>query len=163
MSVTYGTQMSTLLARDVSADEEVKPGATYSANYAITGLRRELGLGWEDEAIYSIRNGMESQGFEIVYIGVDPDKDGIDVQWRMPYTADAQAKPAFLLPLAYIVASVVIVAIVAYLLIITIVGAVKEISTVMTDNPAMIPVVYGAIAIGGLIAIAYLYKQIKGE
>lgn len=160
MSVGYGTQVSSLLARDVAEDESVKPGATYSANFAITGIQTALRLGWENDAIIKIRNELESQGAEIVYIGIDTDKNGIDVQWKYPITGNAQAAIPMLLVYGIVIAVIFILAI---WLVVTLVGAVKEISTVMTDNPAMIPVVYGAIAIGGLIAIAYLYKQIKGD
>lgn len=161
MTIGYGSQVSTFGARDMSTDDVMQPGSIYSANYTISGIKSYL-PGWEDEAIISLRNGMESQGFEIVYIGVDSDNNGIDVQWRLPYTGDAQSM-AFPVILVYYVAAIVIVAIVAYLLIITLVGAVKEVSAIITENPTMIPIIYGGLAILGLIAIGYTYKQIKGD
>lgn len=160
MTITYGSQQSALFSRDVPSNEPMKPGSVYSANYVITGIKTHL-PGWEDEAIIAIRNGLESQGMEIIYIGVDSDNDGIDVQWKLANYGEAQA---MVVPvIAYYVAAFVIIAIVSYLLIITMVGALKEISDIMLENPYMVPVIYGGLAILGLVAIGYAYKQIKGE
>ena len=144
--------------RDMGNDEPMEHGKIYHATYAISGFNTYF-TGWENAAMGTIMNGFATQGCDVTYIGVNGEKS-IDVQFKMMDTGNARSAIFWMVP--YVVC-IAVIAIIAYLLIITIVGAVKEVSNVITENPAMIPIIYGGIAIVGLIAVGYVYKQIKGE
>jgi len=162
--VAYGNPISTLFSRTVAEDEAMEPGKVYHAEFKAEGIGTFI-PGWEDSAIARMNTAMYQQGCEPVYLNIDSQSDTITMQYQLREQAygEATAMVAWLTPVmiqavAWIaVAAAVVIAV--WLLSLTLNGGVKELSSTMSSNPMMTPIVYGGVAIAAIVALIYLRKQ----
>lgn len=154
---SYGTYHSTSFSREISNDTPMEPGKIYHAEMNVVGYRTLL-PGWEDEAMFQIRDAAYQKNCEITYIEIDSQNMTAVIQSRLMDTGNATAmiEPITMILLIAFVGSIVI-AIYAISLIIN--GGVKELSGTMVNNPVITPVVYGALAIVGIALFIYLRRQ----
>jgi len=170
MVVAYGNQQSTRFARTLSETDVMVPGRIYHAMFKAEGIQTYIG--WEESAIARIHASLYNQGCEPVYIGVDNQNNTVTFQYRLAggtqEYGEATSAAAWLAvyPVAQAVAYIAIAAaivIAVWLLSLTIVGGVKELSSsvsdVITDNPVMTPIMYGGIAI--VIIALFIYMKRK--
>jgi len=150
----YGSRMSTSFSRDLADDAMMEPGKTYHAEFEVQGIQT-LFPGWENSVINTIRDSIYREGCEITYIDVDSVNHSATVQYRLMDTGNATA---MVFPVLAVLSIVYIITIVVgiYLISLTLVGAVKEISNVISGNPIMTPIIMGVIAIAVLI---YMKRQ----
>lgn len=153
--VTYGTHV-TGTTRDVGQSETARPGVVYEVNYTVSGLR-VLMPGWESDAINEVSQEIQSKGGQVVYIGISG--SNVVVQWRYNTTArSANAHAMVPVLLLYAVAAAIVI-ILGIWLIVTITSSVKEISNVVTESPQAAVMVYGMLALGGLIVYMLIQRQ----
>jgi hypothetical protein len=163
MTVAYGSALPTIMSRTVSEDETMEPGKIYHAEYKAEGISTLI-PGWEDSAIARMNTAMYQQGCEPVYLGIDSQNDTITMQYRLREQAYGEATAMFVIApvvvtaVAYI-AVIAAVIIAVWLLSLVLVGGVKEINTVISDNPVMTPIIYGGVAIAGIVALIYLKNK----
>ena len=163
MTVAYGSALPTIMSRTVGENETMEPGKIYHAEYKAEGISTLI-PGWEDSAIARMNTAMYQQGCEPVYLGIDSRSDTITMQYKMREQAYGEATsmlfftPPVITAVAYI-AVIAAVVIAVWLLSIILVGGVKEINTVISDNPAMTPIIYGGVAIVGIVLLIYLKNK----
>ena len=157
--VAYGSKQSTIFARDLPDNASMEFGKTYHAEFSVEGIRTLI-PGWENDAINNMRESCYREGMEITYIDVDSDSHTGTVQYRLMNTGNATAMIApVVIAIIYIIAIVVGI----YLISLTLTGGVKELSTVMTDNPMMTPIIYGGVALALIVAFIYLKNQFSSS
>lgn len=162
MTIVYGSKQVAFTSRDVAENEEMVPGKIYEAEYEISGIRTIV-PGWEDDAINQIQRNIESTGCEVLYIAIDAQRRNyVHVQWKYPVSENAQAALVWIVPIAYAVAAIVIT-VCAIWLVLTLTGSVKEIGTLMTDNPQISLAIYGVIGIAGIAALIYLVREFRSD
>ena len=173
MAVAYGTRQSTLSSHTISNTDYMIPGKIYHTVWKAEGVQTYVG--WEDSAIARLNESLYNQGCEPTYVSIDNQTNTITFQYRIKEQfqeygeATAMVTPVVYL-VAYAVAYIAIAAaivIAVWLLSLTIVGGVKELSSsvsdTITDNPLMIPVVYGGLAIVGIVALIYLKDRFSSS
>lgn len=150
----YGSRLSTSFSRDLADDAMMEPGKTYHAEFEIQGIRTLL-PGWENDVINTVRESVYRENCEITYIDVDSANHSAVVQYKLMETGNATA---MVFPVLAVLSIVYIITIVVgiYLISLTLVGTVKEISNVVAENPIMTPIIMGVIAIAVLI---YMKRQ----
>jgi len=159
--VAYGSKQSTLFARDLPEGALVEPGKVYHAEYRADGIQT-LFPGWENAAIDRMNAAILKQGCEPVYLDVDSENQTITIQYRRMDQARATffgIDDAIEVYAVCIIAATAAIVIGAWLLSLTMVGAAKELSNVITDNPAMTPIIYGGVALALIVAFIYLKNQ----
>jgi hypothetical protein len=160
--VAYGSKQSTLLSREVSEDTQMEPGKVYHAEFAVEGIRTLL-PGWESDVLNSIYDSLSQKHCEAVYIDVDSQNMSATVQYRLTSTGNATALFFDPITIGLVVLFVATVVLGIYLISLTLTGGVKELSTVMTDNPTMTPIIYGGVALALIVAFIYLKNQFSSS
>jgi hypothetical protein len=155
-----------MLSRVVSEDEIAQPGKVYHAEFNAAGISTLI-PGWEDSAIDRMNTSLYQQGCEPVYLNVDSQNDTITIQYKLREPAYGEAT-AMVLPVIVVYAVAIIavsaaIVIAAWLLSLTLNGGVKELSTTLTDNPMMTPIIYGGLAIVGIVALIYLKDRFSSS
>lgn len=159
--IAYGSKQSTLFARDLPEGSVVEPGKIYHAEYKVEGIQT-LFPGWENAAVDRMNSAILQQGCEPVYLDVDSENQTITMQFRRMDQARATFFGVDDIIVVYAVCIIAITAAVvigAWLLSVTMVGAAKELSTVISDNPMMTPIIYGGVALALIVALIYLKNQ----
>ena len=159
--VSFGSKRSTQFARSVSDDAIMEPGKIYHAYFVVEGIRTML-PGWENDVISTIRTSLYEKGCEVTYMNVDDQNHSATVQYRLMNSSNATA---MIFPVLAVLSIVYIITIVVgiYLISLTLVGAVKEISNIAIDNPIMTPIIYGGLAIVGIVALIYLKDRFSSS
>lgn len=160
MTVVYGSKQVAFTSRDVPEGESMVPGKIYEAEYEVSGIRTIV-PGWEDDAINEIVRNVENMGGEILYAAIDAQRRNyVHVQWRY-YQRAGEFQAAVLPIIAVYAIAFAIITICAIWLILTITGSVKEIGTLMTDNPQISLAIYGVLGIAGIASLIYLVREFR--
>jgi hypothetical protein len=157
--VSYGSARSTLFSRELSDNAVMEFGKIYQADFNIEGYRTML-PGWENEVMFTLRDSAYRENQEITYMDIDSQNHTITVQYKLADTANATAMIA---PMVIAIVFIVVAVLAIYAISLTINGGIKELSTVMTDNPLITPVVYGGLAIVGIAMLIYMKNQFSSS
>lgn len=153
--VSYGSARSTIFSRELSENAVMEFGKVYQAEFNIAGYRTML-PGWEDEVAFSVRDAAYRENQEITYMNIDSQNHTITVQYKLVDTGNATAMIA---PMVIAIVFLVVAVLAIYAISLTINGGVKELSSTMTSNPLITPVVYGGLAIIGIVALIYIKNK----
>jgi len=153
--VSFGTARSSIFAREIDDNDVMEFGKIYEAEFNIEGMRTMI-PGWESEVMYTIRDSAYRENQEVIYMNVDSQNRKIVVQYKLADTANATAMIA---PLVIAIVFIIVAVVGIYLISLTLNGGVKELSSTMASNPMITPVVYGGIAIVGIVALIYLKNK----
>jgi hypothetical protein len=156
--VSYGIQQSTLFAHEVPDDTVLEYGKIYHAGFNVEGIRTLL-PGWESDVLNTINNSLNQKHCVATYIDVNSQNQSATVQYKLMGNGNASAMFFDPITIGLVVLFIATAVLGIYLISLTLNGGVKELSTTMTDNPLMTPVVYGAIAIAGIALLIYLKRQ----
>jgi hypothetical protein len=153
----------------MDTDTSPEPGDIYETTYTITGLGSYftgvedlLNINWQPSVIQQIQSTLSGQGCTLVYAQVDPDNNTAFVQYTpaVPVTSSAFHSKQIWEELAIsIIADLIVAGIVAWFVLDVVPDSVGKLVSEATSSPAGAIIVYGGLAIVGLIAAAYFFKE----
>ena len=157
--VSYGSARSTMFSRELSDNAVMEFGKIYQVNFNIEGYRTMI-PGWENEVMFTLRDSAYRENQEITYMDIDSQNHTIDVQYKLVDTANATAMIA---PMVIAIVFIVVAVLAIYAISLTLVGGIKELSSTMASNPLITPVIYGGLAIVGIVALIYLKDRFSSS
>src|SRR5271157_2819586 len=168
---TYGTKVNgTLIQMDTDTSPE--PGDIYQTTFNVTGLGSYftgiddlLNINWQPGVIQQVQSTLASQNCTPVYIAVDPDNKTAFVQYTpiVPATSSAFHSAQIWEELAIsIIASLIAAGIIAWFALDVVPESIGKLASIAASSPEAAVVVYGALAVIGLFAAAYMLKWYHG-
>ena len=173
---TYGTETTGGTFVPMSSDDTAQTGDVCQATYTIsglgsyfTGIDSLVGINWQTGVITQLQNTLVAQNCTLLYAKVDPDNGTVFAQYTPNAAATSSAIPgqmeASVIPLIVyeialdVIAALIAAGIIAWFVIDVVPEAVGKLVDIVESSPEAAVVVYGGMALVGIIAIAYIMKK----
>lgn len=175
----YGTEITGGTFVPIGSENTAKTGDICQATYAIggigsyfTGIEDLVGYNWQPSVLSQIQQTMITQNCTLLYASIDPDNKTVFVQFTPNAAAAAtvvssHARAEVIPVIVYeivlsIVANLIAAGIIAWFLLDVIPEATGKLINVASSSTVGGIVVYGGMALVGLIVVAYIMREWRG-